>query len=116
MAGYFEIKASGSQFMFNLKAGNHEVILTSERYASKQGAQGGIESVKKNAPEDGRYERKKASNGSPYFVLNAANGESLGRSEMYASASSMEGGISSVKANAPGAAIKDLTAQDKAAR
>lgn len=116
MAAYFELKASGPQFMFNLKAGNHEVILTSERYASKQGALAGIESVKKNAPDDARYQRKTAKDGSPFFVLTAANGEPLGHSEMYSSAVAMEGGIASVKANAPGAPTKDLTAQDKPAR
>lgn len=109
MAGYFEIKASGSQYMFNLKSGNHEVILTSERYTSKQGAQGGIDSVKANAPHDSRFQRKVATNGSPYFVLVATNGETLGRSEMYSSASAMENGIASVKSNAPGAPTKDLT-------
>ena len=31
MAGEFELKAAaGGQYMWNLKAGNHEVILTSE--------------------------------------------------------------------------------------
>lgn len=115
MAAYFELKASGTQHMFNLKAGNHEVILTSEGYASKQGAQAGIESVKKNAPDDARYQRKTATNGSPYFVLAAANGETLGKSEMYSSTSAMEGGIGSVKANAPTATTKDLT-QERPAR
>jgi uncharacterized protein YegP (UPF0339 family) len=110
MAGYFELKtAAGAQFMFNLKAGNHEVILTSERYASKQGAVDGIASVQKNAPDDGRYQRKAAKDNSPYFVLLAANGERLGKSEMYSSSSAMESGIASVKANAPSATTKDLT-------
>lgn len=109
MAGYFELKASGTQYMFNLKSGNHEVILTSERYTSKQGAQGGIASVKTNSPHDSRYQRKVATNGSPFFVLVAANGETLGRSELYSSTSAMENGISSVKANAPTAPTKDLT-------
>lgn len=116
MAGYFELKSSGSQTMFNLKAGNHEVILTSERYASKQAAEGGIASVKKNAPDDGRYQRKTATNGSPYFVLVATNGETLGKSEMYSSAAAMEGGIASVKANAPTAPTKDLTEPPARAR
>lgn len=102
MSGYFEIKpAAGAQFMFNLKAGNHEVILTSQSYASKQGAEAGVESVKTNAASDERYARKVATDNSPYFVLNAANGEVIGKSEMYSSASAMEGGIGSVKANAP---------------
>lgn len=109
MASYFDLKAAaGGQFMFNLKAGNHEVILTSERYTTKQGAMGGIASVQKNAPSDDRYQRKVATDKSPYFVLTAANGETIGKSEMYSSASAMEGGIASVKANAPTASTKDL--------
>jgi uncharacterized protein YegP (UPF0339 family) len=26
MAGYYQLKHSGEQFMFNLKAGNHETV------------------------------------------------------------------------------------------
>lgn len=50
MAGKFVLKSSGDQFVFNLKAGNGEIIATSERYTSKHGALNGIESVKNNAP------------------------------------------------------------------
>jgi len=110
MAGYFELKAaSGGQFMFNLKAANHQVILTSESYTSKAGATGGIESVKKNAPDDARFLRKTAKDGSPYFVLTSPNGQTIGKSEMYSSASAMQAGIASVKTNAPTAPTKDLT-------
>lgn len=110
MAGYFELKsAAGSQFMFNLKAGNHEVILTSERYKSKQAAEEGIASVQKNAGADDRYQRKAAQDQSPYFLLLATNGEVIGKSEMYSSTSAMESGIDSVKKNAPQAPTKDLT-------
>ena len=35
--------------MFNLKAGNHEVILTSERYTAKGSALKGIAAVLENA-------------------------------------------------------------------
>jgi len=38
------------KFRFRLKAGNGEIIATSEGYASKEGCVNGIESVKKNAP------------------------------------------------------------------
>ncbi len=110
MAGYFELKsAAGGKYMFNLKAANHQVVLTSETYSAKSGAQNGIESVKKNAADDARYQRKTAKDNSPYFVLTATNGEVIGKSEMYSSAAAMENGIASVKANAPGAAVKDLT-------
>ena len=100
MSGYFELKtAAGSQFMFNLKAGNHEVILTSESYTSKQGAEGGIASVQQNAPLDAQYHRKVAKDSSPYFVLVAANAQTIGKSEMYSGTSAMENGIASVKTN-----------------
>lgn len=39
------------EFRFRLKARNGEVIATSEGYKAKDSALGGIESVKKNAPE-----------------------------------------------------------------
>jgi uncharacterized protein len=106
MAGKFELKKSDNgKYRFNLKAGNGEIILSSESYESKSGAEHGIESVKKNAPDDTHYDRRSSSGGDPYFVLKAANGEVIGRSETYSSASAMENGINSVKSNAPGASI-----------
>jgi uncharacterized protein YegP (UPF0339 family) len=110
MAGKFEIKKSNNgQFYFNLKAGNGEVILTGETYVAKESAQQGIASVKANSPHDGQYERKTAANNQPYFILKATNGQTIGKSEMYSSATAMENGIASVKANAPTATIVDLT-------
>lgn len=107
----FELKKTADdQFMFNLIAvPPGEIILTSERYKQKAGAQNGIESVKENAPLDERYERRKSSRGEPYFVLKAANYEIIGTSEMYSSESAMENGIESVKKNAPVATIVDMT-------
>jgi uncharacterized protein len=109
MAAKYELKAgSKGQFHFNLKAGNGQVILSSESYTTKAAALAGIESVRKNAGDDARFERKTAKDGSPYFVLKAGNGEIIGKSEMYSSASSRENGVASVKTNA-GAAVSDLT-------
>jgi uncharacterized protein YegP (UPF0339 family) len=110
MAGKFELqKASDGQFYFRLKAGNGEIILSSEQYKAKASAQSGIASVKSNAAVDARFERKTSGSSQPFFVLKAANGETLGKSQMYASAASMEKGIESVKANAPSASVEDLT-------
>ncbi len=109
MTGKFELKNSKGQFMFNLKAANGKIILTSERYTSKSGAMNGIESVKKNAKLDRQYERLESKKGEPYFVLKAKNNEPIGRSEMYSSKSAMENGIASVKENAPSAKVEDLT-------
>jgi hypothetical protein len=111
MAGKFVLSlSSDGQYVFNLKAGNNQTILTSERYQSKDGALGGIESVRKNAPLDQRYERRTASNGDPYFVLKAANHQVIGKSEMYSSQAAMENGIESVKRNAPEDTLEDQTA------
>ncbi|HAF60900.1 MAG TPA: hypothetical protein DCK95_01070 [Anaerolineaceae bacterium] len=109
MAGKIELKNSKGQFMFNLKASNGKIILTSERYTTKSGAMNGIESVKKNSKLDGQYERLESKKGEPYFVLKAKNNEPIGRSEMYSSKSAIENGIASVKENAPSAEIVDLT-------
>ena len=105
----FELKnTDGSGYHFTLKAKNGQVILSSEVYNSKSAAENGINSVKKNAPEDGRYERKTAKNGKFYFNLKASNGQVIGSSQMYSSESGMENGINSVKENAPEAETKEL--------
>jgi uncharacterized protein YegP (UPF0339 family) len=110
MAGSFVVeKGKSGKFRFNLRAGNNEVILTSETYDAKASALKGVESVRKNSKVDKRFERKTAKDRSPYFVLNAANGEPIGKSEMYKSTSSMEKGIASVKKNAPDAKVVDRT-------
>lgn len=50
MAGKFELKSTNSgQYSFNLKAGNGQIIATSEQYKTKAAALNGIESVRKNA-------------------------------------------------------------------
>ncbi|MGD9944525.1 MAG: YegP family protein [Burkholderiaceae bacterium] len=111
MSGKFEIsKSKNGKFLFNLKASNGQIILTSQMYEAKTGAQQGIDSVRVNAPLDERYERSTASNGEPYFTLKAANGQVIGRSETYSSAAAMEGGIASVKKHGPDAGLSDLTA------
>jgi len=108
MPAKFEIKAGRTgKFRFNLKASNGQVVLTSEAYETRAAAAKGIESVRKNSQNDTRFERKTAKDGSPYFVLKAANGEPIGKSEMYKTKSSMENGIASVTKNAPGAPVAD---------
>lgn len=110
MAGSFVIeKGSTGKYRFNLRAGNYENILTSETYETKAGAEGGIDSVRRNAKDDARYVRKTSKDGKPYFTLTAANGSVIGTSELYSSTSAMERGIASVKENAPDAIVIDRT-------
>ena len=110
MAGKFEIKQSANgKFHFNLKAGNGQIILSSEMYETKSAAENGIESVRKNSADAARFEKRASTKGDPYFVLKAGNGQEIGRSEMYSSATAMENGIESVKNNAPTAEVSDTT-------
>ncbi|TDN45397.1 hypothetical protein EDF64_103321 [Curtobacterium flaccumfaciens] len=51
MAGKFEIWTDAQgEYRFHLKAGNGEVIATSEGYTTKASAKSGIASVQANAP------------------------------------------------------------------
>ena len=113
--GTFEIKKSGDGQMFNLKAGNGEVIGTSEVYNSRLSLDNGIASVQKNAPEAPvedqtveNFEKKTcpkfevfADKGGKFrFRLKARNGEIILASQGYASSASCLAGIESVKKNA----------------
>jgi uncharacterized protein YegP (UPF0339 family) len=52
MIGKFELyKDRADKFRFRLKAGNGEIIAVSEAYNSKPSALGGVEAVRKNAPD-----------------------------------------------------------------
>ncbi len=102
-------KRSNGEFQFNLKAANGEIILTSEGYTTKASCYNGIASVRINAVEDSRYERKTSTNNKPYFNLKASNGQIIGTSELYESTAGRDKGIESVKKNAPSAKVEDLT-------
>ena len=93
------------EFQFNLKATNGQVILTSEGYTTKAACLNGVESVRKNAPVEERFEIKVAKNGKPYFNLKASNGQVIGASQMYASERTLKQGIASVQKNAPEAPV-----------
>ena len=104
----FELKQSGDKYHFVLKAGNGQVILSSQMYASKSGAMNGIESVKKNCGDDNCFETKTAKNGKLHFNIKSTNGQIIGSSQMYAGESGVSNGIESVKNNAPGAEVKEV--------
>ncbi len=108
MAGKFDLKqAKDGQYMFNLKAGNGEIILTSELYKAKASAENGIRSVQENSQKDERFDRLMSKSDQPYFTLKAGNGEVIGRSEMYSSEAARDNGIASVKTNGSTTKIDD---------
>ncbi|WP_300395949.1 YegP family protein [Henriciella sp.] len=110
MAAKFELyNDKAGEIRFRLKAGNGETILSSEGYKQMASAKNGVESVKKNAPKDSRYEKKETSAGNFMFNLKSTNGQVIGTSQSYKSESGRDNGVESVKKNAPDATVVDLT-------
>ncbi len=118
--GKFAIKRVKTGIKFNLKAGNGEIIATSEAYSSESACKNGIESVRKNAPianlEDQtvegfetltnpKFEVYTDKAGEFRFRLKARNGEIIAVSEGYTRRSSCLNGIESVRKNAPEADV-----------
>lgn len=116
--GKFIIRNTKTGCTFALKAGNGEIIATSEVYTSLSACKNGVASVQKNAPiaavEDQtlsepnaekcpKFEIYEDKGGKCRFRLKAGNGEIIAASEAYNSKDSCKNGIDSVKRNAPDA-------------
>jgi uncharacterized protein len=107
--GKFEVfEGKGKKFFFRLKAGNGQVILSSQGYKTKASAKSGIRAVKTNALKEKQFDIKKSKDGKHYFNLVARNKEIIGSSEMYNSRSGAENGIRSIAKNAPEAETMDV--------
>jgi len=117
--GKFAVKETKTGFKFDLKAGNGQVIATSEIYTTEAACLKGEESVKNNCvggvedqtvadfekvthPKFELYEDKA---GEFRFRLKARNGEIIATSEGYKTKDSALNGIESVKKNAPDAEV-----------
>lgn len=114
MIGKFEVsKSSNDTFMFNLRADNGLVILSSHAHANKASVMQCIESVRRNAPIDARFERLTSVHGEPCFNLKSSTGQVIGHSQVYSSVSAMENGIASVGRNAPNAVLVDMAPEPR---
>ena len=63
---------------------------------AKTSATNGVASVRTNGAILARFQVRAAADGHSYFVLKAGNGAVIGRSEMYASVSGANDGITAV--------------------
>ena len=77
------LRGNNGKHYFHLKAGNGQIILQSQGYVAKAGAENGVESVKTNAIDLANYDLHEAKNGEWYFNLIAQNGQVIGTSETY---------------------------------
>lgn len=105
MAKFVIIKRKNNEFQFSLRADNGEVILSSEGYYAKAACLNGIESVKTNGMKDSSYNREIFINEKYYFNLKASNGQIIGTSAMYGSASRRDHAIDAVKCSVLNATI-----------
>ena len=118
--GKFVIKETATGVKFDLKAGNGQVIATSEVYTTEAACKNGIESVKKNsavaAVEDQtvegyateknpKFEVYTDKAGEFRFRLTATNGQTIAVSEGYTTHANCLNGVESVKKNAPEAEV-----------
>ena len=118
--GKFVIRKTATGIKFDLKAGNGEVIATSEVYSSESACRNGIASVQKNAPAAGvedqpvegfaavkhpKFEVYTDKAGEFRFRLKATNGQIIAVGEGYKQKASCMNGIESVKKNAVDAKI-----------
>ena len=123
--GKFVVKQVKNGVMFNLKAGNGEVIATGEIYTTEAACMSGIESVRKNAVEakledqtvagyetvaNPKFEVYADKTGEFRFRLKARNGEIIAVGEGYKAKDSCLNGIDSVRRNAPDASVEKLEA------
>ena len=108
MAAKYEVRKTKSGFVFNLKAPNGKVILSSEVYEDSKSALKGVASVQKNSGSAKQYETRESKNKEPYFVLIAKNAEIIGKSEMYKSKKGCQNGIASCMKFGPDAKVVDL--------
>ena len=114
--GKFTIREKNGKYSFRLKAGNGEIIATSQMYKSLKTCRAGIDSVRRNAPaanledqtKEGyqvqkhpKFEVYTDNAGEFRFRLKAKNGQNICASEGYTALKSCLNGIESVRKNAP---------------
>ncbi|TIC83108.1 YegP family protein [Crenobacter intestini] len=112
MSGKFEISASSNgKFLFNLKARNGQVILTSQLFDSLHHAVEAAQALQQDNKLADRIHRKVSTAGEPYFSIHGDGDKVIARSQMYSSNTAMEKGIDSVLEHAPQALLVDTTAE-----
>ena len=113
-------KTANGGFVFNLLAGNGQVVATSEVYNKLGSMLNGIASVQKNAPVAGvedqtvenpekirnpKFEVYADKAGKIRFRLKAANGQVIAVGEAYETKKAALAGVAAGKKNAPGAKV-----------
>jgi uncharacterized protein YegP (UPF0339 family) len=111
--GYYQlIEGHQGDFMFTLRAGNHETILQSGVYWSRQAALDAVAAVRVCSQDPGRYLRCDNSDGSYHFELLDASGKALARSAGCSTRGGVSAGMASVQRNAPSTTFRGLIRRD----
>jgi uncharacterized protein YegP (UPF0339 family) len=78
-------QGADERYYFNLRAGNGEIVLSSQGYTTEAAAWAGVFSVADNGIDAEQYELRESVDGGWYFNLEAKNGRVIATSEVYAS-------------------------------
>ena len=120
--GKFVVKQAKTGVKFDLKAGNGEVIASSQIYKTVETCKKGIASVQKNAPvatiedqtvegfakeKNPKFEIYADKAGEFRFRLKATNGQIIATSEGYKTMKSCKNGIASVQKNADSPVVEE---------
>ncbi len=109
MNGYYQlIEGHDGGFMFALRAGNHETILESRVFWSRQAALDAVEALRRMSQRPEAYMRCEGADGSHYFELRDSEHRLLGRSPGCASRSGLAAGMASVQRNAMAQSFRGL--------
>ncbi len=75
---------NNKEYQFQVLTNTGNILLKSEGYSTLLGCKNGISSVRRNAGEEKRYDRKNNKSGGFYFNLKAGNGQIVATSNQYA--------------------------------
>ncbi len=109
MTGYFQlIEGDDGAFMFTLRAGNHETVLTSRVFWSRQAALDAATLLGRQAQRPECYVRHTDPDGRQWFEVLDERQHTLARSEPYGSRSGLAAGMASVKRNSQANVFRGL--------
>ena len=109
MTGYYQlIEGDDGTFMFTLRAGNHDTVLRSRVFWSRDSALQGAVALRARALQPDAFVRKTLEDGRALFEVLDESGHVLARSAPYSSRSGLQAGLASVRRNGPSTTFRGL--------
>jgi len=91
------IRGENEKYYFSLRDGDGDIILRSEGYTVRAGAEKGIDMVKLSVYQDEKFKRKISTDGKFYFDIVSVDGNILVTSKLFDTLEACQSGIETVK-------------------